>query len=110
MGLQRANGQLLRAQQICSVLDENTLATFETVDDLTFGALIRVLENRANWESLGLQLDRRACINRLEHCRKTRNRVMPFDRSVFDPEPSESSLMLAILPAFRLPILAAPYS
>lgn len=50
-----------------------------SVADLTFGEYLRLVENEERWEKLGLPLDRKVFIERLDEIRLTRNDVMHFD-------------------------------
>lgn len=49
------------------------------IADLTFGEYKRLLEKPERWEKLGLQLDRKEFIGKLECVRQIRNDVMHFD-------------------------------
>ena len=51
----------------------------ERVEDLTFGEYIRLIENPSRWEALGLGLDRKEFIAKLDHVRNIRNDIMHFD-------------------------------
>lgn len=46
--------------------------------DLSFGEYVRLFENPANWEKLGLPLDRSAFVGRLSDVKRIRNEVMHF--------------------------------
>ena len=64
-------------------IDELTAAsegnkTINGPDDLSFGGYCRLLENPASWSKLGLEIDRREFIKRLEKIRGIRNEVMHF--------------------------------
>jgi CBS domain-containing protein len=50
-----------------------------TASDLTFGEYGRLLENEQNWEKLGMALDRKTFIRKLDAVRVIRNDVMHFD-------------------------------
>ena len=50
-----------------------------TVADLTFGDYIWLLQKPANWDRLGLSLDRNVFIQRMGDVRDIRNEVMHFD-------------------------------
>lgn len=63
-----------------TVLDpEDADRQIEGVFDLTFGEYIRLLQTPANWELLGLQIDRATFISSLDSVRLIRNDVMHFD-------------------------------
>lgn len=49
-----------------------------TVDDLTFGEYVRLLEQEGNWERLGTRLDRVTFCKMLGEVRSIRNEVMHF--------------------------------
>ena len=53
--------------------------TIAGVQDLTFGAYIRLLENPERWAKLNLQIDRSIFIEQLQAVRNIRNDVMHFD-------------------------------
>ena len=61
----------------------------ETVQDLTFGEYLRLIENREHWAQLKLPLDRKEVIKRLERVREIRNDVMHFDPDPLDDESLE---------------------
>lgn len=50
-----------------------------SVEDLTFGEYVRLLENPDRWSNLGLSIDRTIFIKQLEQIRMIRNDVMHFD-------------------------------
>lgn len=49
------------------------------INDLSFGQLIRLLERPQTWLKVGLQVNKRALLDRLEKVREVRNAVMHFD-------------------------------
>ncbi len=49
------------------------------MDDLTFGAYLRIIQNPDHWERLGLGVDRIMFIKELDDVRIIRNAVMHFD-------------------------------
>ena len=53
-------------------------------EGLTWGGFIRLLQKPANWECLGLEVDRGVFVDRLDAIREIRNDVMHFS-----PDPSE---------------------
>lgn len=55
------------------------------VEDLTIGAMKRLLENPANWQRLGLPLDRAVFVSVLDGVRETRNDLMHFAPEPFEP-------------------------
>lgn len=60
--------------------------TIEGSADLTLGEYIRLLENRANWELLGLDRHRKAFIRRLQAVKRIRNDVMHFNSDGLDED------------------------
>jgi len=56
------------------------------MDDLTFGAYIRIIENPDNWDRLGLGVDRTTFIKELDEVRIIRNAVMHFDPDGLTPD------------------------
>lgn len=62
--------------------DENRRV--ESVNDLTFGEYLRLVEKPENWDRLGLALDRAEVVKNLERIREIRNDVMHFDPDPLD--------------------------
>ena len=58
----------------------------EGVSDLTFGEYIRLLQPEERWNKLGVHLDRKVFLERLERIRVIRNNVMHFDPDALDSE------------------------
>jgi predicted transcriptional regulator len=58
----------------------------EDVADLTLGEYIRLLENPARWDKLGVPIDRKTFLSELERVRGIRNDVMHFDPDPVGPE------------------------
>lgn len=78
--VRRLIGQHFSLETLKTVLDpEDAERQIEGVFDLTFGEYIRLLQNPANWELLGLQIDRATFISSLDSVRLIRNDVMHFD-------------------------------
>lgn len=50
----------------------------ESVEDLTFGEYIRLLENPNHWETVSIDMDRPTFVKRLDDVRRIRNDVMHF--------------------------------
>lgn len=70
---------LLRAlslTDINAVISDNPLAS---IDDMTFGEYIRVMENESNWEKLNIRADRVLVKEALDEIREIRNNIMHFD-------------------------------
>ncbi len=49
-----------------------------SVEDLTFGEYVRILENPAHWETVSIDMDRPTFVKRLDEIRRIRNDVMHF--------------------------------
>jgi hypothetical protein len=49
------------------------------VSDMNFGEYIRLLENPANWEKLGIAIERGLFVSQLNEVREIRNDVMHFN-------------------------------
>jgi CBS domain-containing protein len=78
--VRRLIDQHFSLETLKTVLDpEDAERQIEGVFDLTFGEYIRLLQNPANWELLGLQIDRATFISSLDSVRLIRNDVMHFD-------------------------------
>ena len=78
----------IRAMTVGKVTKEELLAArdsndpsreIEDVSDLTFGELIRLLEEPTKFLRLGLKIDRKMFVRDLEDIRRIRNEVMHFD-------------------------------
>ena len=63
--------------------------TVTSVNDLTFGEYLRLVEKPENWARLGLKLDRSEIVKKLERIREIRNDVMHFDPDPLDSESIE---------------------
>lgn len=71
-------------QSACNGNDPDRQKTVETVDDLTFGEYIRLIEKEENWAKLTLRVDRKVFCGEMELVRKIRNDVMHFDPDGID--------------------------
>lgn len=69
--------ELDEVRSVCEPADENR--NVETVDDLTFGEYVRLLENPALWSKIKLNVDRVSFVKQLDRIREIRNDVMHFD-------------------------------
>lgn len=58
----------------------------EDVADLSLGEHIRLLDNTARWQKLGIKIDRRTFVGELNRVRSIRNDVMHFDPDGIAPE------------------------
>lgn len=74
----------------------------ESVDDLTFGDYVRLLENPDRWFKTGLQVDRVVFNRELDNVRRIRNEVMHFDPEGIDTADLKSlQLFVAFLRRLR---------
>lgn len=64
----------------------DTARQIDSVGDLTFGEYVRILQEPARWQKLGVAIDRAMFIKDLDRVREIRNDVMHFDP---DPLPGE---------------------
>jgi predicted transcriptional regulator len=62
----------------------------ESIDDLTFGQYIRLIEKPENWEKLKLKIDRVTFIKQLNIIREIRNDIMHFDPEGITSEQKDS--------------------
>jgi CBS domain-containing protein len=60
-----------------------------SVSDLTFGEYLWLLQNPAHWERLGIAIDRKVSIEKLDKVRQIRNDVMHFDPDGLSPDELE---------------------
>jgi hypothetical protein len=77
--LRRAIEGRFSVGQLRAVKDPNDPRVVNSVEDLTFGEYIRLLENLTNWDVLRLPLARAEFVNGLGEIREIRNDVMHFD-------------------------------
>jgi len=61
----------------------------ESIADLTFGEIIRLLENPEHWQQISLALDRATLTKRLDQVRRIRNDVMHFHPDGISPDDVE---------------------
>lgn len=59
--------------------EEGTNKGIESIDDLSFGQYIKLIERPINWNKLNLQIDRATFIKELNGVREIRNDIMHFD-------------------------------
>jgi hypothetical protein len=64
---------------------EDTSRTIDSVNDLTLGETLRMLENPDNWDRLSWPVDRAEFVNALNEVKTIRNEVMHFS-----PDPLSS--------------------
>ena len=72
--------------QLRSVADEGMRRDAESVNDLTIGEYIRLLERPESWSQLNLAIDRVSFVGMLDEVRKIRNDVMHFNPDPRRPE------------------------
>lgn len=74
------------AAELASVRDPGDSGrTIEDLSDLTFGEHLRLLQNPARWQALGLSIDRGVFVKLLDGVRTIRNDVMHFDPDGVEP-------------------------
>ena len=79
------------AVELSTVRDESdTTRNIDSVADLTFGEYIRLLENRSNWEKIGLNVDRVVFTKELDRIRKIRNDVVHFNADGISEDEQET--------------------
>ena len=62
----------------------------ESIDDLTFGEYIALIENPKQWERIGLKsVDRTLFVQSLNEVREIRNDIMHFDPEGIDESSKE---------------------
>jgi predicted transcriptional regulator len=67
-------------EQISKAIDPNDAGKdVNRLEDLNFGAYIRIVEKEENFNKLGLKIDRKMFIQQLNEVREIRNDVMHFD-------------------------------
>ena len=52
-----------------------------SIDDLTFGQYLRIIEHNSNWEKLKINYDKKLFVESLHKVREIRNDIMHFDPS-----------------------------
>lgn len=75
----------LDASTMSSFLGTTEAALKDNPELLTLGELVRIVQNPANWEKLGLPLDREEFSSLMDEVREYRNRLMHF-RDPLKPE------------------------
>lgn len=53
--------------------------SISSIDDLTFGEYLRLIENEDNWNRLNLKIDRKLFLQRMDAIRQIRNDIMHFE-------------------------------
>jgi predicted transcriptional regulator len=72
-------GGKFTAAELQSAKDPSDTKLVSTVDDLTFGGYLRLLENSALWQKVGINIDRSVFCTDLNNVRTIRNNVTHFD-------------------------------
>ena len=75
--------------------NENDNKSIETIDDLTFGQYIRLVEKPENWEKLKLKIERVTFIKQLNVVREIRNDIMHFDPEGITSEQKQALINMA---------------
>lgn len=57
-----------------------------SIDELTFGQYLRIIEGNENWEKLNLKFDKKIIIEKLTAVKNLRNDIMHFDPTDITPE------------------------
>ncbi len=77
-------------EQIAKVIDPHDAGKeIDRLEDLNFGAYIRLIENESHFNKLELNLDRKLLIQQLHRVKDIRNDVMHFDPEEIDPSEME---------------------
>ncbi|MGH7705196.1 MAG: hypothetical protein ACRENY_04950 [Candidatus Dormibacteria bacterium] len=84
--LRNSIGTVFSAAEMSNVADSAEGRSVASVDDLTLGEMLRLLEPPEQWERLRWQLDRKEFVNALHRVREMRNEVMHFS-----PDPLEQT-------------------
>jgi CBS domain-containing protein len=79
-------GSHFGAHELAAVRDpDDDERRIESVDDMSFGEYIRLLEEPSRWERVALRVDRKGFIRSLDTIRRIRNEVMHFDPDGIPP-------------------------
>ena len=85
--LRRLSDGKFTLEEVASLKDPvDDARTITSLADLTFGEHIRLLENPARWDALGIQIDRATFVKYLDDVREIRNDVMHFDPDGVAPD------------------------
>lgn len=74
------------AEQLSASQKVGSAKPIEGPTDMTFGGYIRLLQKEEHWNRLGLSIDRKEFLKRLDSVREIRNEVMHFDPEGLDAE------------------------
>jgi hypothetical protein len=72
--------------ELRAVVDPTTPRQVDSVDDLTFGEYLRLLQADGNWAKIKTSLDRATMLGRLSAVREIRNDIMHFDPDPVDAQ------------------------
>lgn len=89
------NDKFLVQELIDFCENENNDKSIESIDDLTFGQYIRLIEKPENWKKLKLKIERVTFIQQLNIVREIRNDVMHFDPDGITPEQKQALINMA---------------
>lgn len=89
------NDKFLIQELIDFCQNENDDKGIESIDDLTFGQYIRLIEKPENWEKLKLKIERVTFIIQLNVVREIRNDIMHFDPEGITVEQKQALINMA---------------
>tara|TARA_R110000868_G_scaffold161699_1_gene392462 strand:+ start:800 stop:1780 length:981 start_codon:yes stop_codon:yes gene_type:complete len=89
------NDKFLVQELIDFCENENYDISIESIDDLTFGQYIRLIEKPENWEKLKLKMERVTFIKQLNVVREIRNDIMHFDPEGITTEQKQALINMA---------------
>jgi hypothetical protein len=84
------DGRFTQPELLAARNDNDPERTVQSVADLTLGEHVRLIQNPANWDRLGLLADRNVFGRELEGIRQLRNDVMHFDSDRITDEERDS--------------------
>lgn len=76
--LRQAIGGALSLSELAKAAEPDAARQVESVDDLSLGEIIRLLEPEVQWARLNWHLDRKEFLQAMHHVRELRNDVMHF--------------------------------
>lgn len=68
------------------IKEEQGVQEVNSIDELTFGQYLRIIERNENWEKLNLKYDKKIIIKELTAVKDLRNDIMHFDPTDITPE------------------------
>lgn len=72
-------GRFTKGELAAARESSDSTREIEDVTDLTLGELVRMIEEPAKWQRLGVRIDRKMFVKDLDDIRRIRNEVMHFD-------------------------------